>query len=85
MGSRGSAPVVPPVSQDTRLQLLATLDELVDLLRGDGVQHALAELRSALAELTPREQAVAEREVAVAAREARLNALLRDFDNDHAG
>ena len=37
MGSRGSAPVVPPVSQDTRLQLLATLDELVDLLRGDGV------------------------------------------------
>jgi hypothetical protein len=62
MGSRGSAPVVPPSSQETRLQLLAMLVELVQLLRTVDIQASLVELRDRMAAIGPAEAALAARE-----------------------
>jgi hypothetical protein len=74
MGSRGSAPAP---AADTRLQVLALLDELVDLLRSVDVQAELVELRQGMAAIGLRENAIADREKAVTAREERLAEIIK--------
>jgi hypothetical protein len=74
MGSRGSA--LAPVA-DTRLQLLAMLGELVQLLRTVDIQAELVELRQRMAAIGPAEAELAAREKAVTAREERLAEIIK--------